>query len=91
MVEAKVTEKRVKIPTAGIHTVERHGFHKKTPVRSYVVVLTEIGGSRVKAVRLDEQIGWDQARQTAVEDNPGWRFKFVTPLSDRDFEEGERI
>ena len=84
MVEAKR-------PTVRLKMVERDGFHKKIPVRSYVIVLTEIGGSRVKALRLDEQMNIDQAKRTAVADNPGWRWKGAFPLTDRDFEEGERI
>ena len=78
-------------PTVGLKMVEKDGFHKKIPVKSYVIVLTEIGGSRVKAVRLDEQVNIDQARRTAVADNPGWRWKGAFPLTDRDFDEGERI
>ena len=84
MVEAKK-------PTVSVKTVEKNGFHKKIPVKSYVIVLTEIGGTRVKAVRLDEQASMDQAKKTAVADSPGWRFKGLFPLMDRDFEEGERI
>lgn len=81
----------MKKPTAGVRTVIRNDFHKKIPVRSYVVVMTEIGGSNVKAVRLDEQASWDEARQTAITDYPGWRFKGIFPLMDRDFKEGERL
>ena len=80
-----------KKPTVSVKTVEKDGFHKKIPVKSYVIVLTEIGGSKVKAVRLDEQVSIGQAKKTAVVDNPGWRFKGLFPLMDRDFEEGERI
>ena len=91
MVEGKITQTRERKPTAGTKTIERQGFHKKIPVRSFAIVLCEVGGSRVKAVRLDEQMSWDQARQTAVTDNPGWRFKGIMPLTDRDFQEGERV
>ena len=79
-------------PTCGTKVVERTGgFHQRIPVRSYVIVLTEVGGSRVKAVRLDGQTGIDEARTTAQQDYPGWRFKGLFALSDRDFQEGERL
>lgn len=77
------------IPTAGVKTILKNGFHKKIPVRSYVIILTEIGGSRVKAVRLDEQISLSEAQKTALADNVGWRWKGAFPLTDRDFEKGE--
>lgn len=67
----------------------KNGFHRKIRTWSFVVVLTEIGGSNVKAVRLDDQISMDEARKTAETDNPGWRFKGIFTLSDRDFEKGE--
>lgn len=65
-------------------------FHRKVRTWSYVVVLTEIGGSNVKAVRLDDQTSMDEARKTAVSDNPGWRFKGIFTLSERDFERGTK-
>lgn len=77
-------------PTCGTKVIDRQGYHKRITVRSYLVALTETGGSKVKAVRLDGQISWAQARDTAVADNPGWRFKGVFPLMDRDFQKGER-
>ena len=91
MVKGTISESKEPKPTVSTKTIERQGFHKRIPVRSYVIVLCEVGGSRVKAVRLDEQMSWDQARQTAVTDNPGWRFKGIMPLTDRDFQEGERV
>ncbi len=69
--------------------IEKDGFHRRVRTWSYVVVLTEIGGSRVKAIRLDKQMSMDEARRTALADNPGWRWKGLFTLSDRDFE-GER-
>lgn len=80
-----------KQPTAGTKMIETNGFHRRVVARSYVVVLTEVGGSRVKAVRLDNQTSWVDAIQTAIDDNPGWRFKLCDQLMDRDFEEGERV
>lgn len=71
--------------------IEKNGFHRRIRTFSYVVVLTEIDGSNVKAVRLDNQMGIDEARKTAVSDNPGWRFKGIFTLSDKDFEKGVRI
>ena len=79
------------IPTAGIRAVEKNGFHRKIPVRSFFVGMTEIGGSEVKAVRIDSVTSWEQARVVAEAENPGWRFKGSWPLMDRDFKEGEQI
>lgn len=86
-----MSESKQKVPTAGLRTIEKDGFHKKFPVRSYAILLCEIGGSRVKAVRLDEQVCWTDAVKTALQDNPGWRFKRCDQVMDRDFEEGEQI
>lgn len=69
--------------------IEKNGFHRRVRTWSYAVVLTEIGGSRVKVIRLDEQTSMAEARKTALADNPGWRWKGLFTLSDRDFE-GER-
>jgi len=69
--------------------IEKDGFHRRVRTWSYVIVLTEIGGSRVKAVRLDEQTSMAEARKTALADNPGWKWKGLFTLSDRDFE-GEK-
>jgi len=69
--------------------IEKDGFHRRVRTWSYAVVLTEIGGSRVKVIRLDEQTSMAEARKTALADNPGWRWKGLFTLSDRDFE-GER-
>lgn len=66
--------------------IEKDGFHRRVRTWSYVVVLTEIGGSRVKAIRLDEQTSMAEAQKTALADNPGWRWKGLFTLSDRDFE-----
>lgn len=71
--------------------IEKNGFHRRIRTWSYAVILTEIGGSNVKAVRLDNQTGMDEARKTAVADNPGWRFKGIFTLSDKDFEKGVRV
>ena len=74
------------IPTAGTKIVEKNGFHKRIPARSYAVIMTEIGGSQVKAIRLDKQVSMAEAKQTAEADNPQWRLKAIFPLTDRDFE-----
>lgn len=66
--------------------IEKDGFHRRVRTWSYVIVLTEIGGSRVKAVRLDEQTSMAEAQKTALADNPGWRFKGLFTLGDKDFE-----
>lgn len=76
-------------PTAGTIMKEENGIKRRVVVRSYVVVLCEIGGSGVKAIRLDKQSTWQEARRTALQDNPGWRWKGIFPLTDRDFEKGE--
>ena len=73
-------------PTVGTMIKEEAGRKRRIVVRSYVVVLTEVGGSGVKAVRLDRQASMDDARRTALTDNPGWRWKGIFPLTDRDFE-----
>lgn len=80
MVEGTVTSKVV---------TDKNGFHRRVRTWSYVIVLTEIGGSKVKAIRLDEQTSMAEARKTALADNPGWKWKGLFTLSDRDFE-GER-
>lgn len=77
-------------PTAGTVIKEEAGRKRRIVVRSYVVVLTEIGGSGVKAVRLDKQSSMDEARVTACADNVGWRWKGTFPLTDRDFERGQK-
>ena len=74
------------VPTAGTMIKEEAGRKRRIVVRSYVVVLCEVGGSGVKAVRLDRQASMDDARRTALTDNPGWRWKGIFPLTDRDFE-----
>ena len=74
------------IPTAGTKVIEKNGFHKRIPVRSYVVVMTERKGSHVRAIRLDKQVNMAEAKQTAEADNPQWKFKAIFPLTDRDFE-----
>ena len=66
--------------------VEKNGFHKKTRTWSYVVILTQKGGSDVKAVVLHGQTSMGQAKRTALEDNTGYRFKAIVPLTERDFE-----
>ena len=73
-------------PTAGTKVIEKNGFHKRIPARSYVVVMTERNGSHVRAIRLDEQVSMAEAKQTAEADNPQWKFKAIFPLTDRDFE-----
>lgn len=69
--------------------IEKDGFHRRVRTWSYVIVLTEIDGSKVKAIRLDEQTSMAEAKKTALADNPGWKWKGLFTLSDRDFE-GER-
>lgn len=71
--------------------IETKGFHRKVRTWSYVVILTQIGGTDVKHVVLHDQTSMGEAKKTAVDDNPGYRFKGLMPLSDRDFEKGERI
>ena len=70
--------------------IEKNGFHRRIRTWSFVIVMTEIGGSNVKAVRLDDQVSMDEARKTAETDNPGWRFKGLFTLSERDFERGTK-
>ena len=70
--------------------IEKNGFHRRVRTWSYVIVLCEAGGSRVKAVRLDGQTSMGAAKMTALKDNQGWRFKGLFSLSERDFEGGEK-
>lgn len=76
-------------PTAGTVIKKEAGRKRRVAVYSFVVVLTEIGGSGVKAIRLDKQSTMQEARRTAETDNPGWRFKGLFALTDRDFERGK--
>ena len=62
------------------------GFHRKVQTWSYVVILTEKGGNDVKHVVLHGQTSMGQAKQTALADNEGYRFKGLMPLTERDFE-----
>ena len=80
-----------KEPTARVKMIEKDGFHKRIPVRSYAILMCEAGGNRVKAIRLDNQASVTEAIKTALKDNPGWLLKSAEMLMDRDFEEGERI
>lgn len=68
----------------------KNGFHRKVRVFSFAVVMCEVGGTAVKAIRLDNQLSMDQARKTAETDNPGWQFKGLFTLSDKDFERGKK-
>ena len=62
------------------------GLHRKVRTWSYVVILTEKGGDEVKAVTLHDQTSMDEARRTALEDNPDFRFKGILTLTERDFD-----
>ena len=90
MVKASVSTVSQMVPTAGTVVIEENGRKRRVAVRSYAIVLTEIGGSRVKVVRLDRQACARDAIKTAEQDSPGWRFKGFLPLMDRDFEGGEK-
>lgn len=90
MVKASVSTISQMVPTAGTVIIEENGRKRRVAVRSYAIVLTEIGGSRVKVVRLDRQVCARDAIRTAETDCPGWRFKGFLPLMDRDFEGGEK-
>ena len=63
----------------------KSGFHRKVRTWSYVVVLTEKGGDDVKHVVLHDQVSIDEARMAAELMVPGYRFKGLFPLTDRDF------
>ena len=65
--------------------IDMNGFHRKVRTWSFVVVMCEKGGTDVKAIRLDNQTSMDEARMTAEQDNPGWRFKGIFTISERDF------
>ena len=79
----------MKKPTKGSRTITyTNGCHKTVPTYSYGIMLTEIGGNRLKAVRIDDQPSKLAAVKKVLEKNPGWRFKAVAYLNDRDFDEG---
>ena len=81
----------MKKPTTGSKTITLpNGCHRKIKLFSYGILLTEIGGCQVKAIRLDNQAGRTAALKKALEENPGWRFKALADLTDRDFDEGEK-
>lgn len=90
MVKASVSTVSRMVPTAGTVVIEENGRKRRVAVRSYAIVLTEIGGSQVKVVRLDRQTCARDAIRTAEQDSPGWRFKGFLPLMDRDFEGGKK-
>ena len=69
-----------KIPTMMIRTEGRR--HIKT--YSYVAVLTEKGGSEVKAIRFD---GYERATDVMNDCPPGWNIRAVYKLSEEDFKE----
>lgn len=70
--------------------IDVNGFHRKVRTWSFVVVMCEVDGTAVKAIRLDNQTSIDEARKTAEQDNPNWRFKGIFTLSARDFERGTK-
>ena len=70
----------------GAKWIDTRGFHRKVRIWSYIVILTEKGGSDVKHVVLHNQTSMDEARRTALEDNPTYRFKGLMALTERDFE-----
>lgn len=73
-------------PTRGFKTITLpNGCHRKIPTYSFGVLMTEIGGTQVKAVRIDDQASKAMAAKRAIEENPGWRFRALTELNDRDF------
>lgn len=81
----------MKKPTTGSKTITLpNGFHRKIQLFSFGILLTEIGGCQVKAVRVDNQPSRVAAMKIALENNPGWRFKALADLTDRDFDEGEK-
>ena len=53
-------------PTRGFKTITLpNGCHRKIPTYSFGVLMTEIGGTQVKAVRIDDQASrqWRQKEQ----------------------------
>lgn len=81
----------MKRPTTGSKTITLpNGCHRTIRTFSYGILMTEIGGYQVRAIRLDNQPGRTAALKKALDDNPGYRFKAMTELNDRDFDEGEK-
>lgn len=54
---------------------------------SYVVTMCEIGGSEVKAVRMEYYQNKTDVYQAVDEQYPGWKIKGVNRLYDADFDE----
>lgn len=75
-------------PTTGSRTITLpNGCHKKVDLYTFAVILTEINGDRVKAVRVDEQSSEVTAAKKALLESPGWKLKAVCKLTDGDFDE----
>lgn len=60
--------------------------HRKVRTWSYIVLLTEKGGTGVRHVVLHGQTSMLEAQRTALEDNKGYRLKATIPITERDFE-----
>lgn len=76
-------------PTIGYRlTTGKDGRPVRTRVNSYVVVMTEIGGDRVLAIRYDEYLNKEEVMKYVWEQLPGWKIKTVLKLFDDDFQEG---
>ena len=84
-------------PTTGKKAITAPGLtrgatrEKTVETHSYAVLLTEIGGSEVRAVRIDGITSkYDQELERTLRENykeSSWRIKGIWRLCDADFEE----
>lgn len=76
-------------PTIGYRlTTGKDGRPVRTRVNSYVVLLTEIGGDSVAAIRYDNYTNKHELMKYVWEQLPDWKIKTVLKLYDDDFQEG---
>ena len=65
---------------------KKNGMLGKTiKLSSYVVILCEINGAEVKAVRMDYYRTKNEAKAYAAEQYPDWKIKAVYRLYDEDY------
>lgn len=66
---------------------KENGGFKTVRLYSYVVLLTEIDGDGVKAVRYDDYERKTDLYHEALNDYPGWKIKGTWKLYEEDFKE----
>lgn len=66
---------------------KENGGFRTVHLYSYVVLLTEIGGDKVQAVRYDDYERKTDLYHIAQHDYPGWKIKGTWKLYEEDFAE----